>query len=261
MEIVVWSKSEYISKGQNSNIIGLAKKFFCNIRKNPNEIFGQSNICDEKKCGKAPLLQVPSLTVLPLFSLLLSLPSPLLFHIRLFIWNVFWITVAENLKTLGDIKCCSLMDTSGWSDFKSTKFSSRDTTALIGDILLFCGHCNADNTWCLRRENEQGVNNQAYFVRVCKSPDKMASQSERVRRSPTNVYRDPKEIGTWHRGSNRGKKNRQRCSKTCILSSAEKHWFMWTCRTLVWISHGPKCSSQKVDSPTSWFGCSSILLK
>ena len=164
----------YILKGQDSNIIGLAKKFVCNIWKNPNELFGQSNICDEKKYGKAPFLQVLSLTVLPLLSLTsspLSLPSPLLFRISLFIWNVFCITMAENLKTLGDIKCCWLMGTSGWSDFKSTKFSSRDTTALIGNILLLCGHCNADNTWCLRRENKQGVNNQAYFGRMCKSAD------------------------------------------------------------------------------------------
>lgn len=106
-----------------------------------------------------------------LLPLLLSLPLPLLFCIRLFIWNVFWITMAENLKTLGDIKCCWLMATSGWSDFKSIKFSSRDTAALIGDILLLCEHCNADNTWCLRRENKQGVNNQAYFGRMCKSAD------------------------------------------------------------------------------------------
>ena len=66
----------YILKGQDSNIIGLTKKFVCNIWKNPNELFVQSNICDEKKYGKAPFLQVLSLTVLPLLSLTSSPPFP-----------------------------------------------------------------------------------------------------------------------------------------------------------------------------------------
>lgn len=147
VEIVVWSKSGYILKGQNSNIIGLAKSLSVSSEKTQMNFLASPIYVMKRNVIRRHFfrffpLQSCLFSLLPL--LLLSLPSPLLFCIRLFIWNVFWITMAENLKTLGDIKCCWLMGTSGWSDFKSTNFSSRHTTALIGDILLLCRHCNAE---------------------------------------------------------------------------------------------------------------------